>query len=173
MQCYTELIPPSGVTCALSLPFTSENASNLVIAKTSVLQVFSLKQTNNGQDTKLLLLAEYSLSGTITSLGRVKILNSNSGGDAVLIAFRHAKLSLVDWDPVRHSISTISIHYYEHEDLQRRPWTPNIGDCVSHLTVDQSSRCAAFNFGIGNLAIIPFHQLGDDLVVDDFHSIDG
>jgi cleavage and polyadenylation specificity factor subunit 1 len=168
MQCYTELIPPSGVTNALALPFISSDASNLVIARTSRLQIFSHKQTGDGQDTKLVLVAEYSLSGTITSLGRVKILNSKSGGEAILIALREAKLSLIEWDPEKHSIATISIHYYESESLQRSPFVPDLRDCVSHLTVDPSSRCAVFNFGLTNVAIIPFHQVGDDLIMDDY-----
>jgi cleavage and polyadenylation specificity factor subunit 1 len=168
MQCYTELIPPSGVTNALALPFTSSDASNLVVARISRLQIFSHKQTGDGQDTKLVLVAEYSLPGTITSLGRVKILNSKSGGEAILIALREAKLSLIEWDPEKHSIATISIHYYESDTLQRSPFAPDLRDCVSHLTVDPSSRCAVFNFGLTNLAIIPFHQVGDDLIMDDY-----
>ena len=43
MQCYTELTPPTAVTHALSLPFTSATFSDLVVAKTSLLQIFSLK----------------------------------------------------------------------------------------------------------------------------------
>lgn len=170
MQCYTELVAPSGVTNALAIPFISAEASNLIVARTSVLQVFSHRQTNQGQDAKLVLVAEYSLSGTITSLGRVKILNSKSGGEAILVALRDAKLSLIEWDPEKHSISTISIHYYEGEALQRSPWVPALRDCITHLTVDPSSRCAAFNFGLTNLAIIPFHQVGDDLVMDDYEA---
>lgn len=170
MECYTDLVPPSGVSAALSLPFISADASNLVVARTSLLQIFSYKQTNHGQDTKLVLVAEYSLSGTITSLGRVRILSSKSGGEAILIALRDAKLSLVEWDPEKHSISTISIHYYESDALQRSPWVPELRDCVNHLTVDPSSRCAVFHFGMTNLAIIPFHQAGDDLVMDDYEA---
>ncbi|OAP60335.1 hypothetical protein AYL99_05337 [Fonsecaea erecta] len=173
MQCYSELIPPSGVTHALSLSFTSSNADNLIVARTSLLQVFQCKQVNAGQDTRLVLVAEYSLAGTVTSLGKVKIADSKSGGDVVLIALRDAKLSLVEWDPELHSISTLSIHFYEHHDLQSAPWQPDLADCVSHLTIDPSSRCAAFNFGVSNLAIIPFHQAADDLAIDDSDDLDG
>ncbi|KAL9112003.1 MAG: hypothetical protein Q9227_003623 [Pyrenula ochraceoflavens] len=174
MQCYTDLIPPSGVTDALSLPFTSATASNLIVARTSLLQIFSHKTVNNGNDTKLVLVAEYNLFGTITALGRVKILNPKSGGEAVLVALLDAKLSLIEWDPEKYSISTTSIHYYENEELQISPWAPDLNQCVSHLAVDPSSRCAAFNFGKKNLAILPFHQLGDDLVMDDLDAeLDG
>ncbi|EXJ66921.1 uncharacterized protein A1O5_10116 [Cladophialophora psammophila CBS 110553] len=173
MQCYSELIPPSGVTHALSLSFTSPNADNLIIARTSLLQVFQCKPVSAGQETRLVLIAEYSLAGTVTALGRLKIADSKSGGDVLLIALRDAKLSLVEWDAELHSISTLSIHFYEHHDLQSAPWEPDLADCVSRLTIDPSSRCAAFNFGVSNLAIIPFHQAGDDLAIDDLDDLDG
>ena len=206
MQCYTELTPPTAVTHSLALPFLSASANNLVVAKTSLLQIFSLKsvvtttndepsrtiQTSsptqrdeaNGPDsslphsatakgdrhhtTKLVLVAQFELAGTIISLARVKILRSKSGGEALLVALRDAKLSLVEWDPERYSISTISIHYYEREDILSNPWEPDLGSCVNYLSVDPSSRCAALKFGVRHLAIIPFHQVGDDLVMDDY-----
>ena len=201
MQCYTELTPPTAVTHSLSLPFLSSSANNLVVAKSSLLQIFSLKSvithshdgvnaqdtartrnsTTNGttshpdstrgdrlQSTKLVLIAQFELSGTVTSLARVKILQSQSGGEALLVALRDAKLSLVEWDPERYSVSTISIHYYEREDILSSPWEPDLGQCQNYLCVDPSSRCAAFKFGKRHLAILPFHQIGDDLIMDDY-----
>lgn len=196
MQCYTELLPPTGVTHALALPFISATAYNLVVVRTSLLQIFSLlnipsqadgkpkddrlsqseqsDQSDRSGNTKLVLEREYSLHGTVTDLSRVKILNTKSGGEAVLLAFRNAKLSLIEWDHERHGISTISIHYYERDDLTRSPWVPDLSSCGSILSVDPSSRCAVYNFGVRNLAIIPFHQPGDDLVMDDYDSdLDG
>ena len=172
MQCYTDLIPPTGVTHALSLPFTSADAKNLIVAKTSLLQIFRVSATVK-HDAKLVLVAEYNLSGTITALSRVRIENSKGGGDAVLVAFRDAKLSLVDWDPAHYSISTISIHYYENRAAQAAPWTTDTQHNITHLTVDPNSRCAAFNFAVSNLAIIPFQQAGDDLAMDDVDSLNG
>ncbi|KAG2415737.1 hypothetical protein HFD88_006928 [Aspergillus terreus] len=128
------------------------------------------QDTEDRASTKLFLEQEYSLPGTVTDLRRVKILNSKSGGEAILLAFRNAKLSLIEWDPERHGISTISIHYYERDDLTCSPWVPDLSSCGSILDVEPSSRCAVFNFGIRNLAIIPFHQPGDDLVMDDYDS---
>ncbi|EPS26038.1 hypothetical protein PDE_00974 [Penicillium oxalicum 114-2] len=196
MQCYTELLPPSGVTHAVAVPFLSATAKNLIVIRSSLLQVFSLlsspsRLTDNVENhptsattttttpsqstgAKLVLEKEYPLPGTVTDLSRVKILDSKSGGDAILLAVRNAKLSLIEWDPERHGISTISIHYYERDDLTRSPWVPDLSSCGSALSVDPSSRCAVFNFGIRNLAILPFHQAGDDLVMDDYDSeLDG
>lgn len=45
MQCYTELAPPTAVSHAVTLPFVSSRATNLVVAKNSLLQVFELRST--------------------------------------------------------------------------------------------------------------------------------
>lgn len=210
MQCYTELTPPTAVTQSLSLPFLSASANNLVVAKTSLLQIFALKvvliNTNaptapstqlrrdsinapgsstaitgtsqrgdRAPTTKLVLIAQYELSGVVTSLARIKILISKSGGEALLVSFRNAKATLIEWDPECYTISTVSIHLYEvREDIRGNPWEPDAEDNVSYLTADPRSRCAALKFGERQLAIIPFHQQGDDLVMDDYDpDIDG
>lgn len=50
MQCLTELTPPTAVTHSLSLPFLSQNASNLIVAKTSLLQIFNVKTISTELD---------------------------------------------------------------------------------------------------------------------------
>lgn len=207
MQCYTELTPPSAVTHSLILPLTSADSNNLVVAKTSHLQIFTIKTISAGDDssfreitenceindtqindtgvvesttgedsarsdrvrrTKLVLIAEYPLSGTVTSLARVKLQSSKSGGDSLLVGTRDAKLSLAEWDPSRSELSTISIHYYEQDDLHNSPWAPALKDSVSYLTADPGSRCAALKFGLRSLAILPFKQGDEDVHMDDW-----
>ena len=196
MQCYTQLIAPTAVTHSLSLPFLSATANNLVVAKTSLLQIFALKSIlveagditttsikagGSGQQrrerlqtTKLVLISQYEIPGTITALARVKTLRSKSGGEAILVALKDAKLSLIEWDPECYSISTVSIHYYERDELQCAPWDIDARRLPTCLTVDPSSRCAALKFGARHIAILPFHQAGDDLVIDeDEHQVNG
>ncbi len=212
MQCYTELTPPTAVTHSLALALTSPRSNNLVVAKSSLLQVFSTKLTptdldaqgdassvaqapygtgpshdsrlHNDDDggleasflggdgallradcgvlTKLVLVAEFALEGTVTGLARIRIAGTKSGGDALLVAFKDARLSLVEWDPESHDLSTISIHYYEQDELQGAPWAPPLSDYVNFLVADPGSRCAALKFGARNLAILPFRQTDDD-----------
>ncbi len=107
-------------------------------------------RVDRSKQSKLILVAEYTLSGTITSLVRIKTLSSKSGGECLLVGLRDARLSLVEWDPERPGISTISIHYYEQDELQGSPWAPSIKDCVNYLSADPGSRCAAFKFGARN-----------------------
>jgi cleavage and polyadenylation specificity factor subunit 1 len=219
MQCLTELTLPTAVSHSVALPFLSADAANLVVIKTSLLQIFSLRNVSveldvstseeeqsardinisdrrlNDDDgfepsflgadyallkaervatTKLVLIAEYALSGTVTSAVRVRTLTSKSGGDFLLLSFRDAKLSLVEWDPERHGLSTVSIHYYEQEELDGSPWAPSLSDCVSYLAVDPGSRCAALKFGARNLAILPFQQDDEDAAMGDWdEELDG
>ncbi|KAF5849521.1 hypothetical protein GGP41_005002 [Bipolaris sorokiniana] len=198
MQCYTEIAPPTAVSHALHLPLLHARANNLVVAKNSLLQVFELKSTTTevtpgGGDeaenaaanldteaadvplqrtestAKLVLVGEFPLAGTVVSLARVKALSTKSRGEALLVAFRDAKLSLVEWDPESYNLHTISIHYYENPDLPGiAPWSADLKDTYNFLTADPSSRCAALKFGSHNLAILPFRQR--DLVDDDYDS---
>ncbi|KAF1959333.1 protein CFT1 [Byssothecium circinans] len=197
MQCYTEIAPPTAVSHAVHLPFTAPRANNLVVAKNSLLQVFELKTTvaeagtnseaefatagplldteavdlplhRNENTSKLVLVGEFALAGTVISLARVKALNTKSRAEALLVAFRDAKLSLVEWDPETYNLHTVSIHYYENPDLPGiTPWSPELKDTYNFLTADPSSRCAALKFGTHNLAILPFRQRG---MVDEYDS---
>lgn len=186
MQVYTELISPTAVTHAVSLPFTQSKALELVVAKTNLIQVFGLRSpqhvstqqqrlengyNHDGQHdikTRLYLVGEYQLSGTITSLAAVKTQNTKSGGEALLISFRDAKVSLVEWNPEIYGIATISVHYYETEALIGSPWAPDLQDCPSFLIVDPSSRCSALKFGLRHLAILPFRQSSNELTLGDY-----
>ncbi|KJZ73736.1 Protein cft-1 [Hirsutella minnesotensis 3608] len=218
MQAYTELAAPSAVTHCLSLPLTSATANNLVVAKGSLLQIFTtrtiaaeldpqtqrhesskaeaqfdhraidddglessflggdtlLVRTDPSTNTKLLLVAEIPLAGTVIGLARIKLKATASGGDALLLAFKAAKMSLNEWDPQTRTLETTSIHYYEKDDLLGAPWEVSFAEHVNFLEADPGSRCAAFKFGTRNLAILPFAQAEEDLEMDDWdEDLDG
>jgi len=196
MQCYTELVPPTAVTHAVQLPFLAPKSNNLVVSKASLLQIFELKSTvtevspevgdhaaavanfesevadvalqRTEHTSKLVVLGEYPVAGTITALTRIKVRGTKSGAEALLIAFRDAKLSLVEWDPEVYGLNTISIHYYEEPEMLEEPWAADLSSFHNFLTTDPSSRCAALKFGPRNLAILPFKQPDEDLVMDDY-----
>jgi cleavage and polyadenylation specificity factor subunit 1 len=208
MQCYTELTPPTAVTHSTTLQFIPGQGTNLVVAKSSLLQIFRTKvvsteldtseskrrktrnaacydsrlvnddegleasflggdslaqRTDRANTTKLVLLAEIPLSGTVTGLARIKTPGARHGCDSLLIAFKDARLSLVEWDAGRHALSTVSIHYYEQEELQGSPWAAPLSHYVNFLAADPASRCAALKFGARNLAILPFRQADEDI----------
>ena len=192
MQCYKQVLAPTAVNASVSLPFLSSTANNLVVAKSSVLQIFALKSVvsdsrddsaaksqhvPNGKPqrrdrahlTKLVLISEHEIAGTVTSLARISAARSKTGGDLLLVALKDAKLSLVEWDPEKYTISTVSIHFYERDDLQGAPWSPSFDQSQTCLTVDPSSRCAAFKFAARQMAILPLSRgVDDDLAMDDY-----
>jgi cleavage and polyadenylation specificity factor subunit 1 len=105
---------------------------------------------------------------------RLKLNNTASGGEALLLAYKAAKMCLTEWDPKTNTLETLSIHYYEKDDLQGAPWEESFGSYVNYLQADPSSRCAAFKFGSRNLAILPFKQPEEDLEMDDWdEDLDG
>ncbi|OTB04446.1 hypothetical protein M426DRAFT_320804 [Hypoxylon sp. CI-4A] len=219
MQCYSELTPPTAVTHSLTLPFVTAQSSNLVVARASLLQVFTtttvsaeLEKAQNAQlqssrsterydarvndddgleasfllgdsqlvrsdrsnFTKLVLVAEFPLAGTVTGLARIQSKTTASGGEALLLAFKDAKLSMVEWDPEKNSITTTSIHYYEQEDLQGSPWALPLSYYANFLAADPGSRCAALKFGARSLAIIQFKTVEEDIDMDDWdEELDG
>jgi len=167
MQCFSELVTPTIVTHSLSIPFLNSKAHNLIVVRTSLLQVFNVNPVNTKDiltHGRLSLIGEYTLSGTVTSLARIKVLDSQSGGEAILVSFKDAKVSLLEWDPSNYRISTISIHYYENGKINFAPFEPALSDNNGYLRADPRSRCAALRIGSKHLAIIPFRQADDDLV---------
>ena len=193
MQVYTELLAPTAVTHSLSLPLTSSTATNLVVAKGSLLQIFTTKTVpspsndsnlngnqnggrpeNVSEQTKLVLVTELPLAGTVIGLARLKLKTTASGGEALILAYKAAKLCLAEWNPEKNTLDTISIHYYEKEELQGAPWELPLGEYHNYLEADPGSRCVALKFGSRNLAILPFSQADEDLELDDWdEALDG
>lgn len=204
-EVYTELTAPTAVSHSLTIHFTSATAENLIVARTSLLQIFCTtthetelpssngtsssdpanKEKEGGIDrraldadeegtfaadialqrsqvqtvTKLVLVAEYNLCGSVTGMQRIKLLASKSGGEALLLSFKDAKLSLLEWDPSTNVVTTISLHYYEREEF----WPSVVPEGLSTtLVADPGSRCAALNFAGDMIAILPFRQREDE-----------
>ncbi|KAK4193394.1 protein cft1 [Podospora australis] len=219
MQCYTALTPPTAVDFSVILQFVPGQGPNLVVAKSSLLQIFKTKavsteiepsqsngsrrqntsryenriandddgfeasylagdslatKTDRANLQKLILITEVQLAGTVTGLARISKKIAGSSGDALLMAFKDAKMSLVAWDSEKQALSTISIHYYEKDELQGAPWASPLSNHVNFLAADPGSRCAALKFGARNLAILPFRQPDEDIEMDDWsEEVDG
>lgn len=123
-------------------------------------------RTDNSTNTKLVLVAEIPLAGAVIGLARLKLASTTSGGEALLLAYRSARLCLTEWDPQRNTLETLSLHYYEKDDLQSAPWELSLGEYVNYLAADPGSRCAAFKFGSRNLAILPLRVSEQDIEMD-------
>lgn len=125
-----------------------------------------IHRADRGNNAKLVLVAEYPLSGTVCGLAAVAVNNSKSGGHALLVALRNAKACLVEWDPDAQTISNLSVHYYENED--GATFDLPLSEYETILQADPGSRCAALKFGSRSLAILPFKQASADIEMDDW-----
>lgn len=65
---------------------------------------------------KLECLATYTLFGNVMSMQAVSL--SGSSRDSLLLSFRDAKLSVVEYDPEAHDLKTLSLHYFEEEEMR-------------------------------------------------------
>jgi len=45
---------------------------------------------------------------------------ANSSRDALILSFRDAKFSIVEYDPDTHDLRTLSLHYFEEDDMKVR-----------------------------------------------------
>lgn len=66
--------------------------------------------------SKLECVAQYTLFGNVISLQSINL--ANSPRDALLLAFKDAKLSIVEYDPESHDLKTLSLHYFEEEEMK-------------------------------------------------------
>jgi cleavage and polyadenylation specificity factor subunit 1 len=159
---YRELHPPTGVEQCLECHFFSLKRKSLAVAATSVLRVYDLccgvetgSVTGSNEkapvSSRLLQVGEYSLYGCVQSMEKVQLLHSKR--ETLLLSFSDAKLSAVEWDPETNELKTVSLHFFEDDDLRggvlHSPSLPI-------LRVDPEGRCAAMLLYGAHLAILPF-----------------
>ena len=72
-------------------------------------------------------------------------------------------MSLLEWSPETNSIVTVSLHYYERDELRKEFLNKTEKPSVH---VDPQQRCAVLNFYNDKLAVLPFRQ-SDHLDDDD------
>lgn len=65
---------------------------------------------------KLECLAQFTLFGNIMSMQSVSLANSSR--DALILGFREAKFSIVEYDPDLHDLRTLSLHYFEEDEMK-------------------------------------------------------
>lgn len=113
--------------------------------------------------TKLVLVLEYRLFGTITSLCTVRAEGfEESGLEHILVAFETAKASLLRWDQDLNTVITVSLHSFERDEF-RSPLSEAVS---SSMKIDPLSRVATLSFNGDHLAFLPIAQK-DELLIED------
>ncbi|KAF5843827.1 hypothetical protein DUNSADRAFT_5064 [Dunaliella salina] len=140
---FREVHPPTGVTAAVSGFFThtasaQDPTPNLIIARATVVDVFEVRSGSPGapplsgsqaawsaapmstaRDGKLELVGHFPLCGVVESMVMLKSRSPGIQRDALMLAFRDAKLCVLEWDTSRHGLRTTSMHYFEGDPALR------------------------------------------------------
>src|ERR1700736_1709757 len=69
------------------------------------------------------------------------------------------KVSILFWESQCHSLTTLSIHFYERDYFK----TPFGENPTSHLLKDHNSRCLILRYYTDIYAILPLRQPDDDI----------
>lgn len=162
---YKELVPPSAVTDCVEGRITGSNDINLVLAKGDLLQIYMVYreavENSDGkieQVSRLSLFHECRVFGIIRSMGT--IYKDRSGAQYLLLAFNDAKLSVLEWDSSLGSLETVSLHYYEIEELKK--YSEITERHSTALRVDPQNRCAILWYYGTHLAILHFDKTNLD-----------
>ncbi|XP_054164327.1 cleavage and polyadenylation specificity factor subunit 1-like [Oppia nitens] len=171
---------PTHIEDSIYCNFYNNYENNLVTIGSTQLKVYRLVTENevNNETTKdeqkdevvvigrdasrvrLECMQSFTVFGNIESIAKVSFVGSQR--DSILLAFRSAKLSIVEYDPNTHDLKTTSLHYFEEQEM-RGGFTqfsmPPVVRC------DPEGRCAALLLYSKNIMILPFRKdiaTGDD-----------
>ncbi|XP_072946288.1 cleavage and polyadenylation specificity factor subunit 1 [Epargyreus clarus] len=156
--------PATGIEYAVSCCFFNSEEVCLVTAGANIIKVFRLlpeghtKEINAaGQPIppkmKLECLATYTLWGNVMSISSVKC--PSAGRDLLLVSFKEAKLSVLQYDPQVNNLITLSMHYFEEDDM-KGGWTTH--PHIPWVRVDPDFRCAVMLLYGKKLAVLPFRK---------------
>ncbi|KAG0253424.1 Cleavage and polyadenylation specificity factor subunit 1 [Actinomortierella ambigua] len=150
-----EIFPPTSVENVVRCNFVLPHVLNVIIARNSVLEIYNfVEPAQADQLPRLELVATYRLNGVITSMGVIRTTSSGQHGlDSILVSFKDAKMSLLEWSFSNHSLVTVSIHYYERDDYKQE-FLNNAHP--TEIRVDPSRRCALLTFYGDRVAVLPF-----------------
>uniref|UniRef100_A0A8C1TTG8 Cleavage and polyadenylation specificity factor subunit 1 n=1 Tax=Cyprinus carpio TaxID=7962 RepID=A0A8C1TTG8_CYPCA len=168
---YRQAHPPTAVEFAVYCNFISSQEKNLVVAATSQLCVYRIiydvESTSKSENRKEKLeqVASFSLFGNVMSLASVQLAGANR--DALLLSFKDAKLSVVEYDPGTHDLKTLSLHYFEEPEL-REGFVQNVH--IPMVRVDPENRCAVMLVYGTCLVVLPFRR---DTLTDEQEGIVG
>lgn len=133
MSMYTlakELFPPTGIERVVRCNFVRPDVLNVIVAKSSVLEIYSfVEPLQADQLPRLDLVASYRLNGIITALGVIRTSSSGQHGlDSVLVSFKDAKVGSYilekqqksedrAWEPVPRTHIKHGSNYHKHQPL--------------------------------------------------------
>ncbi|EGW35444.1 pre-mRNA 3'-end processing factor CF II [Spathaspora passalidarum NRRL Y-27907] len=172
MDAYHEFIEPSRVNNCVGCNFISPQSKHLIVAKGNLLQIFEpvlIKQqsTPTKPKYKLQIIGQFKLNGLITDLHPLRTVE-NPHLDYLIVSTKYAKFSIIKWNHHLHTISTVSLHYYEH--AIRNSTFEKLG--ISELIVEPTfNSCSCLRFK-NLLCFLPFAVSDEEEEEDDEEDMD-
>ena len=174
---HTQPLSPSGIAHAVALQLTSFDSSpslqqshrgrlvsHVVTARDDVVDVYEVRRSEEVSQDLIYHLRSHQINGMVTGLGKCRI-NSNSEEastsasegerDTLVLSFKDAKMTLMQWSDSAADLITVSIHTYERA-TQLAEGLPD--SFLPILQVDPNSRCAALLLPQDAMAILPFYN---------------
>uniref|UniRef100_A0A8D8U9P9 Cleavage and polyadenylation specificity factor subunit 1 n=1 Tax=Cacopsylla melanoneura TaxID=428564 RepID=A0A8D8U9P9_9HEMI len=157
--------PATGVEHTVSCHFFNRVDKSLVVAGANIIRVFQLvpdidpasktklPDINRSTKMKLECVSHFTLAGNIMSMQSVTL--NHSERDALLLSFREAKVSIVQYDLDTHDLKTLSLHYFEEEEMKLgwcNPWQ------IPIVRVDPLNRCAVLLAYGRQVVVLPFRK---------------
>lgn len=143
------------LTCCAPAPGTPIDAAplpNLVVVRNTLLEVYKPVRLDSGV-VKLEQIARQRLFGVVESLAVLRGKAGRSGRDAILLAFRDAKLSVLQWDPAIYDLAPSSLHYFEGDESLKGGRQAFARPPL--VVTDPMGRCAAVVMLRHQLAVLP------------------
>uniref|UniRef100_A0A8C7IBT0 Cleavage and polyadenylation specificity factor subunit 1 n=1 Tax=Oncorhynchus kisutch TaxID=8019 RepID=A0A8C7IBT0_ONCKI len=152
---YRQAHSPTAIEFSVYCNFISNEEKNLVVAGTSQLYVYRIIHDVEVKyrKEKLEQVACFSLFGNVMSMASVQLVGANR--DALLLSFKDAKLSVVEYDPGTHDLKTLSLHFFEEPEL-RDGFVQNLH--IPMVRVDPENRCAVMLVYGTQLVVLPFRK---------------
>ncbi|XP_014260039.1 cleavage and polyadenylation specificity factor subunit 1 [Cimex lectularius] len=156
--------PATGIEHAITCYFFNRIEKSLVVAGANVIRVFRFMPEidihkrhtyteKNPPKMRLECVASYTLFGNVMSMQCVSFIGSQR--DSLLLSFKDAKLSVVEYDLDTNSLHTVSLHYFEEEEMQGG-WTQHYS--IPIVRVDPEGRCAVMLIYGRKLVVLPFRR---------------
>lgn len=155
--------PATTVEHSIYCKFYYPDKSNLVVAGGNQLHVYNIIETSNQlleKQCKLELSQTFELYGAVASMQRISL---GSRRDSLVLSFHQAKLSIVEYDPETHDLKTVSMHYFEEEDLRDYLSTPI-------MRVDPEDRCIAMLIFGREIVVIPLDKDKEEDLDDELYN---
>lgn len=119
---YNQALPPSGHEHAVSLRLTpktvlagSATLRNVVLARSNKVEIFDVVLLGGQQEeARLQHVRTFTTHGTVTGLQRIRTLDTAvDGKHRLLVSFKDAKVSMLEWSSDIEDLVPVSLHSYE------------------------------------------------------------